>query len=98
MFAVRYMYGGNGILTFKADAIIPIGEGALKLAFERLKAELEIEGYFRQERKRALPPFVSRIGLITSSSGVVIRDFLTGLGNHGLSVSFYDVRVESINA
>src|SRR3982751_2573932 len=90
------VWSGNGMLTFKADAIIPIGEGALKLAFERLKAELETEGYFREERKRTLPTFVSRIGLITSSSGVVIRDFLTGLDNHGLSVSFYDVRVEGM--
>src|SRR3954470_18976471 len=92
------VWAGNGMLTFKADTIIPIGEGALKLAYERLKVELEKEGYFRKERKRALPQLVSRIGLITSSSGVVIKDFLTGLGNHGLSVSFCDVRVEGINA
>src|SRR3954469_24740429 len=70
------VWSGNGMLTFKADAVIPVGEGALKLAFERLKAELEKEGYFRKERKRPLPQFVSRIGLITSSSGVVIRDFM----------------------
>src|SRR3954462_282197 len=71
------VWSGNGMLTFKADAIIPIGEGALKLAFERLKTELEQEGYFRQERKRAFPAFVSCIGLITSSKGVVIQDFKT---------------------
>src|SRR3982751_2113880 len=35
------VWSGNGLLTFKADTIIPIGEGALKLAFERLKAELQ---------------------------------------------------------
>jgi exodeoxyribonuclease VII large subunit len=92
------VWSGSGMLSFKADALIPIGEGALKLAFERLKTELEQEGYFRQERKRAFPAFVSCIGLITSSKGVVIQDFKTGLGDHGLKVSFYDVRVEGINA
>jgi exodeoxyribonuclease VII large subunit len=92
------VYPMNGLLTFKADIITPIGEGALKLAFEKLKRDLEAQGYFRRERKQSLPPHIERIGLITSESGVVIRDFLTGLGNHGLKVQFYDVRVEGLNA
>jgi hypothetical protein len=45
-----------------------------------------------------LPPHIERIGLITSESGVVIRDFLTGLGDHGLQIHFYDVRVEGLHA
>src|SRR5919198_3861806 len=92
------VYPQTGRLSFKADVITPIGEGALKLAFERLKRDLEAQGYFRPERKRQIPPHVERIGLITSESGVVIRDFLTGLGKHGLKVSFYDVRVEGLSA
>src|SRR3954463_8772432 len=51
------VWSGNGMLTFKADTIIPLGEGTLKLAFEKLKLQLEEEGYFRKERKQALPPF-----------------------------------------
>ena len=70
----------------------------MKLAFEKLKKDLEAQGYFRQDRKQHLPPHVERIGLITSESGVVIKDFLTGLGQHGLAVDFYDVRVEGLNA
>ena len=92
------VYPQTGLLTFKADVITPIGEGALKLAFEKLKKDLEAQGYFRQDRKQQLPPHVERIGLITSESGVVIKDFLTGLGHHGLTVDFYDVRVEGLNA
>jgi len=92
------VYPPTGRLTFKADVITPIGEGALKLAFEKLKRELETQGYFRQDRKQPLPRHVERIGLITSASGVVIRDFLTGLGKHGQKISFYDVRVEGLNA
>ena len=92
------VYPPTGRLAFKADVITPIGEGALKLAFEKLQRELEAQGYFRQERKQHLPQHVQRIGLITSESGVVIRDFLTGLGKHGQKVNFYDVRVEGLNA
>jgi exodeoxyribonuclease VII large subunit len=92
------VYPQTGRLSFKADVITPIGEGALKLAFERLKRGLEAQGYFRQERKQQLPQHVERIGLITSETGVVIRDFLTGLGHHGLKVYFYDVRVEGLQA
>jgi exodeoxyribonuclease VII large subunit len=92
------VYPANGQLKFKADIITPVGEGALKLAFEKLKKELEVQGYFQPERKQVLPPHIERIGLITSESGVVIRDFLTGLGDHGLQIHFYDVRVEGLNA
>src|SRR3954467_4625092 len=46
------VYSQTGFLTFKADVITPVGEGALKIAYERLKAKLDEEGYFRQERKR----------------------------------------------
>jgi exodeoxyribonuclease VII large subunit len=88
----------TGQLMFKADVITPMGEGALRLAFEKLKRELDAQGYFRQDRKQPLPEHIERIGLITSESGMVIRDFLTGLGNHGLNVHFYDVRVEGLNA
>ena len=82
------VYPQNGRLTFKADVITPVGEGALKLAFEKLKQELEAQGYFRQDRKQQLPHHIERIGLITSEAGVVIRDFLTGLGQHGQKISF----------
>jgi exodeoxyribonuclease VII large subunit len=92
------IYPQTGLITFKADVITPIGEGALKLAFEKLKKDLEAQGYFRQDRKQALPSHIERIGLITSENGVVIRDFLAGLGNRGLKVSFCDARVEGLNA
>jgi exodeoxyribonuclease VII large subunit len=92
------IYPMSGQLKFKADVITPVGEGALKLAFEKLKKDLEAQGYFRPERKQVLPPHIERIGLITSASGVVIRDFLTGLGDHGLHISFYDARVEGLHA
>ncbi|HEY5345630.1 MAG TPA: exodeoxyribonuclease VII large subunit [Verrucomicrobiae bacterium] len=52
------------------------GVGALQIAFEKLKQKLATEGLFAAERKRALPKFPARIGLITSPTGAAIRDVL----------------------
>ena len=57
------VYPATGRLSFKADVITPVGEGALKLAFEKLKRDLEAQGYFRQERKQQLPQHTEHIGL-----------------------------------
>jgi exodeoxyribonuclease VII large subunit len=52
------------------------GAGALQAAFERLKQKLNAEGLFAKERKRPLPRFPQRIGLVTSPTGAAIRDVL----------------------
>src|SRR5580765_7193014 len=52
------------------------GAGALQAAFERLKQKLNAEGLFAKERKRPLPRFPKRIGLVTSPTGAAIRDVL----------------------
>jgi len=52
------------------------GVGALQAAFEKLKEKLGAEGLFAQERKRSLPRFPQRIGLVTSPTGAAIRDVL----------------------
>lgn len=92
------IYKPYGKLSLQVQYITPVGEGALKLAFERLKKQLEEAGLFRAERKRKLPPYVEGIGLITSETGAAIKDFETHLGQHGLKLHFYDVRVEGIKA
>jgi exodeoxyribonuclease VII large subunit len=71
------MYAPTGRLKLVAQYLTPIGDGALKLAFEKLKKELEHAGYFRPERKRPLPPYLQRIGLITSETAAAKKDFLT---------------------
>ena len=50
--------------------------GALQIAFEKLKQKLQAEGLFAAERKRPLPQFPQRIGLVTSPTGAAIRDVL----------------------
>jgi exodeoxyribonuclease VII large subunit len=52
------------------------GTGALQIAFEKLKQKLAAEGLFAPERKRALPEYPQRIGLVTSPTGAAIRDVL----------------------
>jgi exodeoxyribonuclease VII large subunit len=53
------------------------GEGALRRAFELLKAKLQAEGLFDPQRKRPLPAFPRRLGVITSASGAAVRDVLS---------------------
>lgn len=56
------------------------GEGALYAQYEKLKARLEAEGLFAPERKRALPEFPERIGVITSKTGAAVKDIFSVLG------------------
>jgi len=73
-------YETQGSCQLYADAVQPEGVGSLYLQFEALKAKLEAEGLFSSERKRPLPLYPSRIGLITSPTGAVIHDFMTVVG------------------
>ena len=92
------IYKPSGRFSFMANYITPVGEGALKLAFEKLKKKLQEEGYFDIERKRKIPSFVKSVGLITSDSADAKKDFLTHLGEHGIKIYFHDARVEGIRS
>jgi exodeoxyribonuclease VII large subunit len=71
------IYESRGQLQLIAETIELRGAGALQLAFEQLKAKLLAEGLFDAERKRSLPAFPHRLGIVTSSTGAVIRDIVT---------------------
>ncbi len=73
------VYEVGGQYQLYADQIRPLGEGALYQEFLRLKAILEAEGLFGSERKRDIPPFPERIGIVTSSTGAALRDMLTAI-------------------
>lgn len=74
------LYEARGEFQLVADHMEPAGEGALQREFEQLKARLGAEGLFDAERKRALPDFPRRIGVITSPTGAAVRDVLSVLG------------------
>lgn len=71
------VYESRGQLQLIAETMEPRGAGALQLAFEQLKRRLAEEGLFDADRKRPLPAFPHRVGIITSASGAVVQDFMT---------------------
>ena len=68
------VYETRGQYQLYVDRVQPRGRGDLHAQFEWLKATLEAEGLFAPERKRVLPEFPHRIGVVTSPTGAVIRD------------------------
>ena len=92
------VYKPNGGLTMQMELLELVGEGALQIAYEKLKKKLENEGFFAESRKRLLPDFPHRIGVITSKNGAVINDFLTNIGKFGYEILFVDSRVEGQDA
>lgn len=75
------VYAARGTYQLVVSKVQPQGLGALQLAFQKLQAKLNAEGLFDANRKRPLPRFPRRIGLITSPSGAAIRDFLKTAAN-----------------
>lgn len=73
------IYEAGGQYQLYADLIRPSGQGVLFQEFLRLKARLEAEGLFAPERKRSLPRWPRRIGIVTSPTGAALRDMLNTL-------------------
>ena len=73
------LYEPRGDYQLIADHMEPAGEGALRRAFEALRARLEAEGLFAEARKRALPFPPRRLAVVTSPSGAAVRDVLSVL-------------------
>jgi exodeoxyribonuclease VII large subunit len=92
------IYKPNGGLALQVETVELVGEGALQVAYEKLKKKLELEGLFLTERKRELPMYPHKIGVITSKSGAVINDFLTNIGKFGYEILFVDSKVEGQDA
>jgi exodeoxyribonuclease VII large subunit len=70
------VYESRGQYQLIVRAIELQGIGALQVAFEKLKQKLQAEGLFAQERKRPIPRYPQRIGIVTSETGAAIRDVL----------------------
>ncbi|KAF1708588.1 exodeoxyribonuclease VII large subunit [Pseudoxanthomonas kalamensis DSM 18571] len=73
------LYEARGDYQLVLDHLEEAGEGALRRAFELLKAKLQAEGLFDSERKRPLPAHVRRLAVITSPTGAAVRDVLSVL-------------------
>lgn len=92
------VYKPNGGLTMQIEAVELVGEGALKMAYDQLKLKLDKEGLFAASKKREIPMYPHKIGVITSKSGAVINDFLTNIGKFGYEILFVDSKVEGVDA
>jgi exodeoxyribonuclease VII large subunit len=94
------IYEQRGQLQLVAEIMEPVGAGSLQLAFEQLKERLKAEGLFETARKRSLPPFPRTVGIVTSPTGAVIRDFLNVVARRhsGLNVLLYPVSVQGDSA
>src|SRR5690606_26405638 len=73
------LYEARGDYQLILDSMEEAGEGALRRAFDDLKAKLQAEGLFDEARKRRLPAYARRVGLVTSPSGAAVRDVLSVL-------------------
>lgn len=71
------VYEASGQYQLYINEMEPDGIGALYLAFEQLKDRLDQQGYFSPERKKEIPLFPKRIGVITSPTGAAVRDIIT---------------------
>jgi len=96
IYGIPRLYQKTGRFSISAVQIVPAGEGALKISFEKLKAKLEKEGFFSESRKRPLPMFPQRIGLITAKNSQAYYDFIKVLKNRmgGIKIFFHPVSVQ----
>jgi exodeoxyribonuclease VII large subunit len=94
------VYEQRGQMQLVAETMEPVGAGSLQLAFEQLKERLAAEGLFDASRKRKLPAFPRTVGIVTSPTGAVIRDFLNIVGRRhsGLNVLLYPASVQGDQA
>lgn len=94
------VFEARGQYQLNVQILQPRGLGLLQAKFDALKRRLEAEGLFAQERKRPLPKFPRRIGIVTSPSGAVIRDMLNVLRRRApwLSILINPVRVQGTGA
>lgn len=94
------LYEPRGDYQLIIETMQPAGDGLLQQRFDELKMKLAAEGLFALERKRQLPPFVKKVGVITSSTGAALQDILHILQRRdpSLAVLIYPTMVQGASA
>lgn len=83
------LYSPSGSYQFIAATVRPSGEGELELAFKQLKERLEREGLFEISRKKNLPKFPHKVGIITSKTSAALQDMLKIINQRWLMSQIY---------
>lgn len=94
------VYPPHGNYQITVEQVHPLGVGELQLLFEQLKRKLAAEGLFDPRRKKQIPRYPQRIGIITSETGAALYDMLNIIArrNPSVEVFFYPVRVQGVGA
>ncbi|MCM2271940.1 MAG: exodeoxyribonuclease VII large subunit [candidate division Zixibacteria bacterium] len=94
------VYEKQGNYQLNCRQIHPVGVGALELAFRQLHERLEKEGLFEASRKKQLPTYPTRIGIVTSPTGAAIRDIIqiARRRNDSISLIVYPAKVQGDGA
>ncbi|MBI2619952.1 MAG: exodeoxyribonuclease VII large subunit [Ignavibacteriales bacterium] len=94
------VYPPRGNYQIDVLRLLPVGVGELQQAFEALKQKLQAEGLFDPSRKRPIPRFPDRIGIITSPTGAALQDIRSVLSRRfpSLNVVVVPVRVQGVGA
>jgi exodeoxyribonuclease VII large subunit len=94
------VYEPRGEYELCVEGLDPVGAGALRVAFEQMRDRLAAEGLFDEERKRELPLFPRRVGVVTSPTGAAIRDILNVISRRTRTVHilFAPARVQGEGA
>ncbi|MFN3330271.1 MAG: exodeoxyribonuclease VII large subunit, partial [Pyrinomonadaceae bacterium] len=94
------VYLPKGEYQIIVESLLPVGEGALKVAFEQIKSKLEAEGLFDESLKRPLPMLPRRVGIVTSPDGAAFFDILNVLTRRTKTVhiTLIPARVQGENA
>jgi exodeoxyribonuclease VII large subunit len=94
------LYDRDGQFQFYIGDMQPDGIGALHVAFEQLKTRLAAQGLFDESRKRPLPLFPERIGIVTSPTGAALQDILNILSRRWpvAKILLYPVLVQGAQA
>lgn len=98
--ATADFYTKQGRLSLIVTRLEPVGDGALDIAFRALCEELRALGWFAPERKRKLPPFPRRIGVITSRSGAALHDVIDTMRRRcaATDIALIDARMQGASA
>ena len=87
LFGRLTVYDSRGEYQIVVEVLEPVGLGALQKAFEQLKKKLAAEGLFDEERKKPIPEFPWKVGVITSPTGAAVRDILNVIRRRNPKVS-----------